>query len=120
MLDDETWTPDEIQAKGEAQTAQSIREDLKAVTPTMLLVGPESIGAHLDDSWTAHDEWTGERVGGATYHPITGREQGTLVVGPDGISWGMGDGRHRTVWWNDVEACLALDNGNARSSAPPG
>ena len=87
-----------------------MRDELDAVMSTMLMVGPESVAEHLS-GWSLGAHWSTASVQGDVYQPIGGREQGTLVVGADGISWGP-DGRRRiTVRWDDVEACLTLDNG---------
>jgi len=110
LLDGDLRTPEEAAAISEAQTSASMRDELDAVMSTMLMVGPESVGEHLS-GWSVGARWSTASVQGDVYQPIGGREQGTLVVGADGVSWGP-DGRRRiTVRWDDVEACLTLDNG---------
>jgi hypothetical protein len=103
--------PDEIEAILDEQDPRSLQEDLVRVMPTILAIGPESAADHLDD-WTLRSEWSSARIAGATYQPITGRERGLLLVGADGVSWALDDERHRTVRWEDIEACFCFENGD--------
>jgi hypothetical protein len=110
LLDGEVLTPEGAEAIVDAQTPESMCDELAATIPTMLMVGPEAVAEHLE-GWSLHTHWSYERVKGETYRPIGGREQGTLVVGPEGISWGPDHRRRITIRWDDVEACLAVDSG---------
>ncbi len=103
-------TPDDVDAALDELTPSSVREDLEAIIPTMLAIGPEDTAEHLE-GWTMHSDWSNEGLEGTTYQPIAGRERGTLVLGADGIVWTPDDRHHRTIRWDDVEACLTFDNG---------
>jgi hypothetical protein len=110
LLDGEVITPQDADAVVETQTAESMCRELGAALPTSLMVGPDTVAAHLD-GWSVGTSWSGAPVPGSVYEPIAGREEGTLVVGPEGVSWGPDDTRRIAVRWADVEACLTVDNG---------
>jgi len=85
LLDGEVITPQDADAVVETQTAESMCRELGAALPTSLMVGPDTVAAHLD-GWSVGTSWSGAPVPGSVYEPIAGREEGTLVVGPEGVS----------------------------------
>ena len=110
LLDGEIVGYEESEAMVDAPTPESMRGELDVALPTILMVGPEAVAEHLE-GWSLHTHWSEELVEGEQLRPIGDRERGTLVVSPDGVSWGPDDHRRITIRWSEVEACLTVDNG---------
>jgi hypothetical protein len=113
LLDGLVQSPEEIDAIFDGYDVHAYRADLSAVTPTAVAIGPAAIGERLE-GWTVDTGWSEERLFGTSYPPIANREQGTLVVGDEGISWELDEERRRTVRWDAVEACFAGSDGARR------
>ena len=105
-------------AANRAATAESTAADLAACAGTFLAMAS---GDRPDrDGWTSYQRWSPEVLDGTVYRPITGREDGTLVLGPDGLTWGPEDERRRVVRWPETVACLRWTDGVRRLVAPDG
>jgi hypothetical protein len=103
----------ETMQHADAQTPQTMRQDLSDVLPSLLMVGPSSLTeppAGLSEAPVSSTS----RVSGDTYVPVPDREQGSLVVGDDGVSWCSDEGKCHTVRWHEVAVALRWDNGLRR------
>jgi hypothetical protein len=113
VLAQKVVVPSDLDALLDAETPETVRDGMRAALDTTLLVGPAALSDEVP-GWTQHAPWSTEHLGGRDFAPIPGREQGTLEVGADGVTWRL-DGNHwRAIRWTDVEALLALDSGSRR------
>ena len=103
-------TLDQVEERFDQLTTQDLRDDLAAVLPTALAIGPLPAGESIA-GWHEHEDWSPNRFSGVEYQPIEGREHGTLIVGPDGLSWVRDPNRVRSVAWDEVLASVASDGG---------
>jgi hypothetical protein len=110
---------DQASAEYEALTPEQMRDDLAEITPTLLAIGPEELGRQ-PAGWWAYEHWSRGPVLGRTYHAIEGREQGKLIVGPEGVSWVPDDNHVRTVRWDEAVACFVWDDGRRHVVGPTG
>jgi predicted Zn-dependent peptidase len=92
-----------------AQTPDTLREDLATIMPSLLAIGSEKMD--VPPGWTQYNVWSSDVVSGRRFQPINGREDGELVVGPDGVSWIFDEARRRTVHWTDAVASFTWDSG---------
>jgi len=113
VSDDEWW------AKIEALTPDEVRDDFAAIAPTLFGVAPLEVqdGAA---GWSVHDPWSDAPVDGSSYQPIEGREEGTLIVGSEGVTWVAEDERLHTVRWDDAVCAFTWDDGRRTVLKPNG
>ena len=110
----------EVEARVHSLTTEQIHADLAASQSTILAVGPQEIAGDLD-GWCVYDlRSSDDFIVGKEYQPLAGREEGTLVVGSDGLSWGLDDLQRFTVSWEDAVASCTWDNGVRRVVGPTG
>jgi hypothetical protein len=110
LFDQPMETPEEIEARWEAYTPRSLSDALSSIRATVRLIGPEDVAAKLE-GWAPYSDMTTDRIDGTTYEPIGSREKGTLIVGSDGVSWGLTEHERRTIRWDDVQMCFTFDSG---------
>jgi zinc protease len=109
LLGLETYSFEEMDQRNAEQTPETMKADLAASLPTMLVVGPE--GLDVPDGLAPLSEWSEDRIDGDRYLPISQRQVGELTVGTSGVTWGLDEERFRTVHWQDAVACFTWDNG---------
>jgi hypothetical protein len=112
-------SPDEAEEKTDSLTTGQLRDELGALLPSLLAIGPQELGSEVP-GWSQYSTWSAERVEGRTYEAIPGREKGSLIVGNEGVSWVLDEDRHRTVRWADAVACFTWDNGMRSVLGPTG
>ena len=96
------YVPDaEHWAKVEALTLEDVRDHFGEIAPTLFGVTPYEV-AHGAWGWSKYEPWSDGAVKGDRHYPIEGREEGTLVLGADGVSWVADDGRVHTVRWDEA------------------
>jgi hypothetical protein len=112
-------TEEEYWAKIQALTPDEVRDDLAQIAPTLFGVTPLEVrdGAA---GWAVYDPWSTESVDGASHQPIEGREEGTLIVGSDGVTWVAEDERMHTVRWDDAICAFTWDDGRRSVLKPNG
>jgi hypothetical protein len=106
-------------AKVWALTSEQVRDDIASVAPTFFGVVPFEV----EDGtcgWAEYEAWSAAPVAGDAHQPIEGREEGTVVLGPDGLSWIAEDERVRTVRWDDAVCCFTWDDGRRSVIGPAG
>lgn len=110
---------DELRTRLEALTSSSIAEEISALKPSLLGIGPEEL-AESQDGWVQHKVWTEESIQGHSYLPIGGREKGTLTLGSDGVTWALDENHRVTVLWSEAVAVLTWDDGARKVIGPSG
>jgi hypothetical protein len=110
---------DEWWAKIEALTPEQVRDDLAEIAPTLFGVTPVEVqdGA---GGWSIYDPWSDAPVAGTSHQPIGGREEGTLIVGSEGVTWVAEDERMHTVRWDEAVCAFTWDNGRRTVLKPNG
>jgi hypothetical protein len=103
-------TPEEVEAAWNAITPSDVANDLNAALASAVAIAPHDAGEVA--SWNPWQEWSTDLVDGHPFLPIPGREKGHLTVGDEGVTWTAEEGKHRTVRWRDLAACLAWDSGS--------
>jgi hypothetical protein len=101
-----------------AQTTDSLREDLRDLMPSLLAIGSGEMDC--PPGWNEQTTWSPDVVTGRRFRPINAREQGELVVGPEGISWELDENRRRTVRWEEAVISFTWDNGRRSVVGPTG
>ena len=110
LLDGVSVLPDDVDAHLDAQTVESIRDDLRDAMTDLVLVGPAGVDAELE-GWTELTAWTSDWLSGTDFEPLLGRAHGTLTVGDEGVMLTLDPDRWLTIRWSDVAAVLTADNG---------
>ena len=97
-------------AKVEALTLDEVRDHLGEIAPTLFGVTPLEV---LDGAsgWSKYEPSSDGAVEGDQHHPIEGREEGTLVLGADGVSWVADNDRVHTVRWDEAVCAFTWDDG---------
>ena len=114
------YVPDaEHWAKVEALTLEDVRDHFGEIAPTLFGVTPYEV-AHGAWGWSKYEPWSDGAVKGDRHYPIEGREEGTLVLGADGVSWVADDGRVHTVRWDEAVSAFTWDDGRRTVLAPNG
>jgi zinc protease len=110
---------DEIWEQVSALTPDQVRDDVAAVAPTLFGVAPLEVqdGAA---GWSVYEPWSLAPVAGDVYQPIEGREEGTIVLGRDGVSWIAPDDRVHTIRWDDAPCAFLWDDGRRTVLGPTG
>ena len=100
-------------------TTDQVRDDVVAVAPTLFGVAPLEVedGAA---GWSVYEPWSIAPVAGDVYQPIEGREEGTIVLGRDGVSWIAPDDRVHTIRWDDASCAFMWDDGRRTVLGPTG
>jgi hypothetical protein len=114
-----TPTAEESDEKLQALTPDQLRDELAGLLPSLLAVGPNDLGEELPE-WSTYVTWSRDSLEGRRYEPVAGREEGSLIVGNDGLSWELDDERRRTVLWADAAACFTWDSGQRSVIGPAG
>jgi len=112
-------TDEEHREHVEVLTADEIRADLGALTPTLGAVVPCGVDAGTT-GWTEYEAWSVAPVAGDIFHPIEGREQGTVVLGDDGVSWIAPDDRVHSIRWDDAICAFTWDDDRRTVLGPTG
>jgi predicted Zn-dependent peptidase len=110
---------DEYTALVAELTPEAVRDNLAAISSTLGAVVP----AEVEDGaagWKSWAPWSKDAVGGSAHQPIDGREEGTLVLGDDGVSWISEEDKIRTVRWSDAVCAFTWDDGRRTVLAPNG
>jgi hypothetical protein len=112
-------TDEEISEKVAAMSPEEVRDSVAALAPTFFGVVPLEV-TDGTAGFSIYEPWSRAAVGGTTFYPIGGREDGTLVVGGDGASWTSDDDRVRTVRWDDAVCSFTWDDGRRSLQGPHG
>jgi len=115
-----SYVPDaEHWAKVDALTLDDVTDHLREIAPTLFGVTPFEV-ADGAWGWSKYEPWSDGAVEGHRHHPIEGREEGTLVLDADGVSWIGDDDRVHTVRWDEAVCAFTWDDGRRTVLAPNG
>src|SRR4051812_7914611 len=103
----------------DALTAEEIQTDLAALAPTIGAVVPRGVDAG-STGWSEYEAWSVAPVAGDIFHPIEGREDGTVVLGDDGVSWIAPDDRVHTIHWDEAICAFTWDDDRRTVLGPTG
>jgi hypothetical protein len=115
----DTFSPEEAEERWHSLDVNQLRVGLAEVLDTMLVIGPDDVGAEVESLATLTD-WSDDQTLGDEYVPIDGREQGTLVIGEEAVCWILDEARYRTIRWNEAAAVTAWDSGVRSIIGPAG